>query len=354
MDITRGRTRINIIATVMLLLALVLAPWARKRFARPTAPLPRPIPVSVVSPVQADLTESLVLPGMLESEHVVSVLPRVGGILTGVRVQEGEEVAAGEVLATVDPEPYELELKAAESGWKLAENTLIRTERMHRNAGASLQSVEEARSKRDSALSSYQLARMRLEYCVIRSPISGTVLRRLADRGNMASSANALFVIGDPHRMRVKVAVPGKYWDRFRPGVASVLLRRSFGETIEEIEAEMVRVTPSIAPKSGSFEVTVRPRRSTSWPIGSPVGVEFVLEERRGVWSLPESIVDGDSKLWRIDRQGMTAVSSRLGEKTILDRSVIIPESWSGDLFVLHGRGRLEEGVSVLIVKGDS
>ena len=35
-------------------------------------------------------------------------------------------------------------------------------------------------------------------------------------------------------------------------------------------------------------------------------------------------------------------------------RSVIIPESWSGDLFVLHGRGRLEEGVSVLIVKGDS
>lgn len=356
MNTTRRRIRVIVTSLVILLLALFSSLWARNRFVRRAPPEPRPIPVSVVSPVQADLSESLVLPGILESEHMVSVIPRVSGILTDVAVQEGRDVTEGEILGTVDSEPYELEFKAAESSWKLAESTLIRMERMHGNAGVSLQALEEARSKRDSALSSYQLARMRLEYCVIRSPISGTVLRRLADRGNMASSSNALFVIGDPNRMKVKVSVPEKYWDQFRPGaasMASVLLRRSSGEVSRAFEAEIIRTSPSIAPRSGSFDVTVRPHQAPPWPIGSPVAAEFVLERRIGVWSLPESTVDGDSKLWRIERPGMTAAVLTLGEKTVLDESVIIPESWSDDIFVLRGRGRLEEGISVLIVRED-
>ena len=351
------RTRIIIIPAVILLFVVFCVLWAGKRFTRRAPAAPRPIPVSVVSPVQTDLSESLVLPAVLESEHVVSVIPRVKGILTEVSVQEGEEAAEGEILAFVDPEPYELELKAAESSWKLAESTLARMESMHRNAGVSLQSVEEARSKRDSALSAYQLARMRLDYCAVRSPISGTVLRRLADRGNMASDSRALFVIGNPNQMRVKVPVPQKYWDQFQPSVsvASVLLHRNFGEASAaaeaEAEAEIVRISPSIAPKSGSFEVTVRPKKSLLWPIGAPIEVQFVLEEHIGVWSLPQNTVDGDSKLWRIDTEGMRAVSSKIGEKTVLDKSIIIPESWSEDLFVLHGRGRLEDGVSILIVR---
>ena len=347
------RTQIIIVSAVILISVGFSVLWAGKRFARRAPAAPRPIPVSVVSPVQTDLSESLVLPAILESEHVVSVIPRVKGILTEVTVQEGEETAEGEILAFVDPEPYELELKAAESSWKLAESTLARMESMHRNAGVSLQSVEEARSKRDSALSSYQLARMRLDYCAVRSPISGTVLRRLADRGNMASDSDALFVIGNPNQIRVKVPVPQKYWDRFRPSVsvASVLLHRNFGEASAAAEAEIVRISPSIAPKSGSFEVTVRPKESLLWPIGAPIEVQFVLEEHIGVWSLPQNTVDEDSKLWRIDRQGMRAVSSSIGEKTVLDKSIIIPESWSDELFVLHGRGRLEDGASILIVR---
>ena len=142
MNPANRRSRAILLTVVAIVLVGFLLFWIFQR-RRPAPPPPAPVPPVVLDrPTIIDMSREMAVPGILEAESVVTVLPRVSGLLREVLVEEGDTVTAGAVIARIDPAPYDLELASAESAFLLAESAFLRIERLHASSGASLQQLD--------------------------------------------------------------------------------------------------------------------------------------------------------------------------------------------------------------------
>jgi membrane fusion protein, multidrug efflux system len=149
--------------------------------------------------------------GNVVAYYTVTVHTRVDGQLMSVNYREGEYVKEGDLLALVDPRPYQVQLEQAQG-------TLARDQATLANARVDLARYENL--IKQSAIPEQQLAtqqatvrqdegnikadqgavdaaKLQLTYCRITAPISGRIGLRLVDPGNIvhASDTNGLLVI---------------------------------------------------------------------------------------------------------------------------------------------------------------
>ena len=104
--------------------------------SRPKAVYENPLSaVKVAKPYRADVRESLELTGYIEASAMIPVVPFVQGTITGYYAKAGDQVKEGDVMAQIDSEPYELQVKQAEAVYLAAEATFERVSNLYQ-AGA--------------------------------------------------------------------------------------------------------------------------------------------------------------------------------------------------------------------------
>jgi len=227
----RGRT-IALIVAVLVILGVVLWRWhpwggasgasaptgasgARGggRFGRggPNAMANMAQPVHVATATQGEMPVVLTALGTVTPLATVTVLPQLSGVLQDVYFKEGQMVRKGDVLAQIDPRPYEISLRNAE-GTLVRDEALLATARLDLkryqtllaqdsiasqqvDTQASLVRQYEGTVKSDQAnVDSFKLD---LIYARITAPVSGRVGLRQVDPGNYVTSglANGIAVI---------------------------------------------------------------------------------------------------------------------------------------------------------------
>ena len=162
--------------------------------------------------------------GKVEPLSTVDVLARVGGELTAVRFAEGQEVQKGQVLFTIDPRPFQAALDQAQAAvardkavaansasdlkryGDLVQKEYVTREQYDRIAADTASSG--ATVKADEA--AVEAARLQLEYCTIRAPLTGRTGSLLVHAGNLvkANDAQPLVVIHQIQPIYVSFAVP--------------------------------------------------------------------------------------------------------------------------------------------------
>jgi membrane fusion protein, multidrug efflux system len=183
------------------------------------------VPVSTAPVRQQDMPVYLVGLGSVTPLNAVSIKSRVDGQLIQVAFKEGQQVTKGQLLAVIDPRPYQVQLSQAQA-------TLFRDQAQLRDArlnyqrfkgllqesGAmSQQQVDtqaalvdqyEGAVRNDQAL--IDNAKLQLSYCHITSPIDGRVGLRLVDPGNIvhASDANPMLVVTQLQPITVIFTLP--------------------------------------------------------------------------------------------------------------------------------------------------
>ena len=205
--------------------AAALVYWTMPRFARavPTVSAPR-VPVVVGTPVLRDLPIRLLGIGTVQSLNVVNVKVRVDGALQRVAFVEGQEVHPGDLLAQIDPRPFQAQLKQAEATLQKdqaqlasAQVELARYTSLAALGAAPSQNVDTQKAQA-SVLTATVLAdqaavdtaRLQLEFATIRSPIEGRVGLRQVDPGSIvhATDANGLVTITQMHPVAVLFSLP--------------------------------------------------------------------------------------------------------------------------------------------------
>jgi membrane fusion protein, multidrug efflux system len=147
--------------------------------------------------------------GSVEAYQSVLVRARVDGTLMSVPVTEGQEVKKGDLIAVIDPRPYQAALdqataKKAQDQAQLvnARLDLARFQSLSTQDFASRQQVDtqQALVGTDTAAvagdqAAIEAAQLNLAYCYITSPVNGRVGLRLVDPGNLIQAANATGII---------------------------------------------------------------------------------------------------------------------------------------------------------------
>jgi len=183
--------------------------------------------------------------GVIEVTEVV-VRSKIMGRVTGLSFEEGQAVPAGQLLALLATDELsaqerqalsaaaaaQQQVSLAETGLRLAEDTYARNKELYESKMVSEQSffqiesqlkaarsqVEAARSARAQAQAGLNLVRVQISNASIVAPVSGTVLERNIEVGELAMSGSAVCKLGDLTRPYLKIYLPEKRYGRVKLG----------------------------------------------------------------------------------------------------------------------------------------
>ena len=198
--------------------------WIRPQPPQAKTAAPRVVPVTATAARQADLDLYLNGLGAVVAYNTVTIRSRVEGELLKVAFQEGQAVEAGDLLAEIDPRPYEVQLTQAEgalargeAALRTAQRDLERYESLADLKQITEQQIDSQRTLVQQCEAAIKIdrgvidnVRLQLDYCRITAPISGRIGLRLVDPGNIvrANDTVGLAVIAQVHPITVVFTIP--------------------------------------------------------------------------------------------------------------------------------------------------
>jgi membrane fusion protein, multidrug efflux system len=183
------------------------------------------VPVSVATAERRDMPYYLTGLGSVTAYYTVSVKSRVDGQLMQVNFKEGQQVKSGDLLAVIDPRPYQVALEQAQAAL-FRDQAALRDAKLNyerfkgllQSSGAmSQQQVDTQQATVDQLdgtvrndQAAVDSAKLNLVYCHITAPVSGRIGLRLVDPGNIvhAADTNAMFVITQLQPIAVLFTLP--------------------------------------------------------------------------------------------------------------------------------------------------
>lgn len=197
--------RVRLAGSLAALAAAVALAACQSRANVPASGPPKPPGVEVAASVKRPVQDSDEFSGRLEAPQSVDVRPRVTGYIQQVHFRDGQEVRQGDLLFTIDPQPYQAELararaqlESARTQADLARSEEARARKLIDKKAISAQEYDQltsgtrnAQANVQAAEAAVQAAQLNVGYTQIRAPIAGRVSRANVTAGNLVN-------VGDP------------------------------------------------------------------------------------------------------------------------------------------------------------
>jgi multidrug efflux system membrane fusion protein len=269
------------------------------------------MPVAVAPTKVQDVPIYLSGLGNVIGYNTVVVKSRIDGQLIVVPVREGQEVKQGQLLAVIDPRPYQVALSQAQANLykdksalqdaklnaqryaDLAKEGVISKQQYDTQASTSGQfegSVQADQAAIDSA-------KLNLVYTRITAPISGRVGLRQVDPGNMvhASDANGMFVITQLEPIAVLFTLPEdqlpSVQNQMRKGTLRVEALNRDNQTSLDT-GRLLTIDNQIDPTTGTgrLKAVFDNKSRTLWP-NQFVNVKLLLDVKKNAVVVPAAAI---------------------------------------------------------------
>jgi len=330
------------------------------------------VPVTASQVVTRDVPLNLTGIGTVQAYNTVTIRPRVDGELVNVAFREGQDVKKGDVLAQIDPRPYQAALDNAlatlakdQAALNNARRDLARYQDTAPKGYSSKQQLDTQQSTVQSAEALIQAdtamvesARVQLGYTTIAAPLDGVTGIRLVDQGNIVHAADTtgLVVITQLQPISAIFTLPQAELPKVAAAQAqsplSVTALDSDGVT-ELGQGTLALIDNQIDPTTGSVRLKANfPNdRRTLWP-GQFVNVRLqVGEVRNGIAIATRAIQRGPKGFFAFIVKSDDTVEMRSLALGPEDRGQTLVRQGlaAGDRVVLDGQLRLQPGAHVQV-----
>jgi membrane fusion protein (multidrug efflux system) len=215
------------------------------------------------------LARQLPLSGSLAPLAQATVKSKVSGIVTDTAVQEGMQVAAGQVIAHIDAADQRARVAQQQATLNEANARLSLAKKNNANSAALLKqnyisqnaydtthnSVELAQAAVDAARAQLELARIALADTAIRAPLAGVVSKRFVQAGDKVSPDTPVFAIVDLRQMTLEASVPAS--DIPRVQVGQEVRFKVDGFDARDFSGKVARINPTAETGSRAMLVYV-------------------------------------------------------------------------------------------------
>lgn len=333
----------------------------------PAATAPRPaLTVTLTRPVRGPLAEHLPANGNVAAWQEAIVGAEVGGLrLAEVRVDVGDTVRAGEVLAVFDPETVEADVAQARASLAEARAALAeakanaeRAEALSGSGAMSRQQIQQYATAAQTAQARVQAAqalldaqRLRLARSRVLAPDDGVVSARSATVGSVVSSGTELFRMVRKGRLEWRAEVTSRDLPRLRPGTRAIVTAPGGAQ----VEGTVRVLAPTVDPVTRNALVYVNLPAHPDIRAGMFASGDFLLGEHEALMVPLSAVVvrDGFSHVFElVDGSRVAMRRVRTGQRA--GNSVEIVEGLAPEARIVRQGGAFLNDGDVVRVVGDA
>ncbi|HLJ19813.1 MAG TPA: efflux RND transporter periplasmic adaptor subunit [Stellaceae bacterium] len=364
------------IAGVGLAILLGIGPLARpERAPAATSGTPAAVPVWAETAVRKDVPIYVTGIGTVQAFNSVLVKARVDGQIVKVDFTEGQTLRAGDLVAEIDPAPFQAALAQAQAT-KLKDEAQLAMARLddtrasrlaatgngsqqQRDAAHSLVAQLEAAAKSDEA--AIQAAQVQLDYTRIRSPIDGRAGVRMLDVGNIvhASDTGGIVMINQIHPIYVTYSLPADILPMARAqaqaGAIEVIAESGDGKPLATGKLAVIDNQINTATATLTYKAVFENSDSALWP-GQFVNVRMTVGTRLNVVTVPASAVLHDPNgsyafvvgVGGVAQKRVVKVGWADGSVAVIDQGIE-----AGETVISNGQYRVQPGAPVTVLPPD-
>jgi membrane fusion protein, multidrug efflux system len=375
-------------AAAVAVLALIIIGLAYFPPRHAESQAPAPVPVTAAIATRADVPVIVNAIGNVQAIDMVSVQPRVTGIITKVEFTPGQYVKQGQELFLIDPRPYQAALDQAQAQLAHDEGVLAeaqvdlnRYQLLQKQKSIAAQQAEDQVYVVQQDKGTVQLdqanvdtARLNLEYAHVTAPISGRAGTLLVDLGNLVgpanqasvsatSTANAgtgtlatnLVTITQMQPIYVTFTVPQTDLDQIKQNQAKAPLEvhaySQAGKLLEKGQLTVIDNQVNTATGTVTLQATFANTDEVLWP-GEFVRVHLHVSMLKNVVTVPIQavmagpdgsyvyVIGSDEKVKRVAVQ----VTARQNAVAVIGNGLS-----GGEKIVTDGQYRLDDGTEVAV-----
>ena len=272
--------------------------------AAPT-PTEKIVPVATMVTAGREVVETIRLPADLLPNRRAVLAAEVAGTVEKVRVEAGDRVAAGRVLAEIDTRALRQQLAEAEAVHRHREVLYQRAEKLLAKKSITEQQYLDAVTERDVAAAQLENARLALEKSSVKAPWPGTIAARRVEVGDYVVPGQAVFELLDVRRVKVQAPAPASDVPYLRRGQTAevrfdVYPGEVFSGEVTKLAAELDRgartldveveiANPDGRLRPGMYAHLELPRRTLNAAILIPLSAVIELEDRQVVYVVEDA-----------------------------------------------------------------
>ena len=256
------------------------------------------VPVQLAKVEQTVRAEPIVASGLVASTDEARLSFKVGGVIQRIFVKEGQRVSKGQILATLDLTEINAQVSQAQFGVEKSERDFKRVQNMFKDTAATLEQMQNATTGFDVSKQNLQIAKFNRSYSQIVAPISGTVIKKLANEGELTGPGSPILFLssGNASDWVVRVGITDKDWARLTLGDKATVNLDAYPN--EPLIGTVSELAPIADPMNKLYEVEIKinpnGKRLASGMFGK---IELKPSQTRSYAIVPiEAILEGSGK----------------------------------------------------------
>lgn len=172
---------------------------------RPQAP--RTIPVQALDVTPRDLSRVVRVSAVVEPLRQIDLAAETDGVVLELAVEEGDRVAAGDIVARIDVREQRAELARAEARLEEQQASYQRLSRLRDGDYVDIASYEAARAALGIARAEVRLWQTRTEFGTLHAPIDSTIVTRHLEPGEAVNRFQPIYTLADLETLVVRLGV---------------------------------------------------------------------------------------------------------------------------------------------------